>query len=157
MISAYTPTNNALIPVSPKQITFNYSDSGGSLIDTSSASLLLQKWNGASFIDVTATYIQTGSIVVSQTEAIYQVHTLPFGKYRATFGIADSGGNAAQQVINFFVDQISFTISRNSLDIGKLEAESLIIGTEELVITVKTLGAGFTLTQNKISELTLTG
>lgn len=157
VILAYTPTNNALVPVSPKQITFNYSDSGGSLIDIGSANLMLQKWNGASFVDVTATYIQTGSIVVSQTGAIYQVHTLPFGKYRATFGIADAGSNVTQQVINFSVDQISITISRNSLDIGKLEAGNLIIGTEELVITVKTLGAGFTLTQNTLNNLSLTG
>jgi hypothetical protein len=85
------------------------------------------------------------------------VHTLPFGKYRATFEIADAGNNTTQQVVNFSVDQISMTISRNSLDIGKLEAGDLMVGTEELIITVKTLGAGFTLTQNTLNSLSLTG
>lgn len=157
IVSSYAPANNSLVPVSPKQITLSFSDSGGSLIDIGSASLLLQKWNGSSFADVTATYVQTGSVAISQTGAVYPVNTMPFGKYRATFDIADSGGNTVQQVIDFSVDQISFTVSGNSLDVGRLNAETLEIGNAELVITVKTLGAGFTLTQNKVSNLTATG
>lgn len=157
VISSYSPQNNTLVSVSPKQITFTYSDSGGSLINTTSDKLSLQKWNGSSFDDVTGTYINLGGKTITQTGALYPVTNAPFGKYRATFSIADSAGNTTQQIIDFTIDQISFTISGNTLDIGRLTAGNLDLGTNELVITVTTVGAGFTLSQSKVSQMSATG
>lgn len=155
-ISSYSPQNNTLVSVSPKQISLAYSDSGGSLIDTASDTLSLQKWNGSSFNDVTGTYINIGGKIITQTGAVYPMNPAPYGKYRATFNIADSAGNATQQIIDFTIDQISFTISGNTLDIGRLTAGNLDLGTDELVVTVTTVGAGFALSQSKISQMSAT-
>jgi hypothetical protein len=157
IIGSFAPGNGVLLPTSPNKIALSYSDNGGSLLDPASATLLLQKWNGSSFADVTATYVNSGSKTVTQTGASYPTNPLPFGKYRASFNVSDNGGNVAQQIIDFSVDQFSFTVSGNAIDVGRLSSESLEIGSSEVTVTIKTLGAGFALAHRKITTLTATG
>lgn len=83
-----------------------------------------------------------------------QVNNLPFGKYRFDISVTDIAGNTTAQSFTYFVDQIEWTVSSPIFDIGSVESSILGWGTGELIVTVKTIGAGVHLSMIRNTDLT---
>lgn len=141
VIGSVNVPDNTLFPLGNISLIYNYSDNVA--IDTTSRTFMLEKWNGASWIDVTAGNVSSSGVTLSQ--ANYQTNTLPFGKYRSTFSISDTSANTATQVSIFYVDKFEMTVSTGSINIGVLSPGSLVFATPTVTVTVKTVGAGFNL------------
>ena len=84
-------------------------------IDIPSRTFTLEKWNGASWVDVTTGNVNSSGVTVSQ--ATYTTNTLPFGKYRSTFSISDTNSNTTTQLNVFYVDKFEMTVSTGSINI----------------------------------------
>lgn len=142
-IDAYSPEDNLLLPIGNFNISIAHSDSESG-INTSTRSLTLSKWNGSTWgSDIAASYVNFAGTTVTQSGANFPVANLPYGKYKATYGIGDNFGNMASQDIIFYVDQVEFNISTGSIDIGTLPFGSQQFSSWELLLTVKTVWAGF--------------
>ncbi len=141
VISSVNVPDNTLFPLGNISLVYDYSDNVA--IDTTSRTFTLEKWNGVAWVDVTAGNVSSSGVTVS--EANYQTNTLPFGKYRSTFSISDISLNAASQVSIFYVDKFEMTVSTGSINIGVLSPGSIVFATPTVTVTIKTVGAGFTL------------
>jgi hypothetical protein len=108
--------DNTLFAIGNITLTYNYSDNMN--IDDTSSLLVLEKWNGNNWSDVTNENIT--STLVSTTQATHYTKTLTFGKYRSNFSIGDSTGNRTTKVTTFYVDKLEFSISTGSIQIGNL-------------------------------------
>lgn len=82
------------------------------------------------------------------TIATHTLTGVPYGKYRFRISVADIVGNvSAVSERTFFIDQLNWTVSQDTVDIG-----DLIPGIQrnsapsEFTITIQTVGAPFTLT-----------
>lgn len=150
-ISAYSPSNNVLLPVSPDDISYVYADNSWWVwINISSASLLLEKWNWTSYDNVTATYV--GTWTIWNTTASYPISSLVYGKYRATFTISDNSSNSQSQVLVFYVDKFEISIDTNNKDFWAVQPWTQSFSSEITVI-VKTLWAWFNFIVDKDSLL----
>jgi hypothetical protein len=88
------------------------------------------------------------------TDALYQVTGLPYGRYRAWFALQDNAGNSILISHEFYVDEIEFLISQGELDIGDISDSGIIqTSADELIITVRTVGAAFDVTMNANTNL----
>lgn len=142
-IDDYSPQDNLLIPIWNFNISIAHSDSEAG-IDTSSKTLALYKWTWSVWgSDISSTYVNFTGAIVTSTWANFPVFGLPFGKYKATYNITDKVWNTATQDIIFYVDEVEFNISTWSVDIGTLPWGSSQFSSWELVVTVKTVWAGF--------------
>jgi hypothetical protein len=90
----------------------------------------------------------------STSTGIFQLTGLPFGKYRFDFSIADSIGNIRTESYTYYIDGIEWIISAPTYDIGSAPLSSSTFGSGELILTVKTVGAGFDLTMLRTTDLT---
>lgn len=50
----------------------------------------------------------------------------------------------------FYIDKFEFSIVNNDIEIGQLDHTADVISTEEVTITVKTVGAGFDIDMSKV-------
>lgn len=143
VITAFSPTNNSLYPIGNIHVTYSYADSGG-MATVPQYTFLLEKNNGAgAYSDVTAASLSSSGVNASSAD--FTTNTLAYGQYRATFTVKDSAGNNAQQVSNFYVDAPSLTVDTGSYRIGQLSSSGIVIGSNEVTVTVRTVGAGFQL------------
>ncbi len=80
---------------------------------------------------------------------------LPYGRYRFDLQITDTVGNIATRSFTYFVDAIDWTISADTYNIGNITQDIATFGTGELVVTVRTVGAGFALTTAPTNPLAI--
>lgn len=145
-ITSINIASGTLIPHGNFTLTYNYTDTGAG-IDAATATGQIYSWNtGSSSYNATplSGYM---SIMSSDTlSTTMNVSGLPFGRYRFDMSISDALGNTTTQSYTYFVDAIEWTVSADTYNIGNIPTNVTTFGTGELTITVKTVGAGFTLT-----------
>ncbi|MBP9779159.1 hypothetical protein KBD33_00880 [Candidatus Gracilibacteria bacterium] len=148
--------SGSLLPIGNFSLTIGYSDTG-SLVNASSFSGRIYSWNtGSSTWNVTniaPTYMSISGIPTTST-GLLNISNLPFGKYRFDIVIADNAGNVTTQSYTYFVDRVDWTIDSDVYNIGNIVSNTTIFGTGELVITVQTVGAGFSLSTSPLTSFT---
>jgi hypothetical protein len=157
LVSSFAPWSGSLMPIGNFNITAAYSDAETG-INTTSATLTLNKWTiGASggvwWTNIASTYISSATRVITATGAKYVVKNLPYGKYRATFSINDNTGNRTIVERIFYVDALEWNISSSILDIGQITPWIPQTSSGDLLITIKTVGAGVDLGMKKNASL----
>ena len=156
IISNPNIASGTLIPTGNFSYQFSYADTG-SAINTSSVTMNIYSWNTGSSTwnstNLAPTYMSTTSI--SSSTGVFQLSNLPYGKYRFDMIVADTVGNTLTQSTTLFVDAIEWIVSSPIYDIGGVQTSILGIGTGELLITVKTVGAGFDLSMFRSQDLIL--
>ena len=83
-----------------------------------------------------------------------RVQDLPYGKYRFDIIIADTLGNTLTQSYTYYVDAIEWTISAPLYPIGNIPLGVDTFGSGELIVTIRTVGAGFDLSMLRTTDLT---
>ena len=140
-------SSGALLPIGNFTIVNTYSDTG-SLINPLSYTGRLYSWNttGATWntTNIAPSYMSiTGA--TSTTTGTLLVNNLPFGKYRVDVSISDNAGNTQTQSYTYFVDAVEWSVSGDTYDIGTAVPNTSTFWSGNLTVTVKTVGAGFTL------------
>lgn len=141
--------SGSLVPRGITSMQMSYADIGWSGINPWSATVTLEKWNNNTGLwgaDIASTYT---SKTTTATSSLVQISNLSYGKYRMTFSIADTVGNVATYTRIFFADEIEIMINTGAIDIGAVMVGNMQFSSQELIITVKTVGAWFSLTMNK--------
>lgn len=145
IIWSMTPLTWGLLP-SGQNVTLSYSYSDtGSQIDQTSATGVLSKWNTGSSLWITQTGALT-PIVVNSGSTTFSATTLAYGKYKFDTTIKDNKANTTTGSTIFYVDAIEFQISTDTNDIGVLVPWNNNFSTWEIIVTVKTVGAAFSVT-----------
>lgn len=125
-----------------------------STIDTTSLTGVIYNWNATTGTWATIATLGYMSVSGATTSTGYiNISGLPFGKYRFDISISDSAENKATKSYTYFVDGVEWTISSDTYNIGNISQNITTFGTGELIITIKTVGAGFRLVSNPISAL----
>ncbi|NUJ97685.1 hypothetical protein HGA92_02755 [Candidatus Gracilibacteria bacterium] len=146
IISSSSPSSDGILPKGDFTLSFNYSDNESG-VDTNSSTISLQKWNGVGAWggDIAPSYIDQLGISITSSQANYPMHTLGYGKYRANFSIKDIVGNTRNREIIFYVDEITWNISRPDIAINEAKAFTHSFSDDEITLTIQTVGAGFSL------------
>jgi hypothetical protein len=147
--------SGTLAPVGTFPITITYADTGSSIVPWSlSGKIYAWDATGATWdiIDIALPYLSVTS--ASTSTWVFALSGLPFGKYRFDLSIADSIGNTRTQSYTYYIDAIEWTVSAPTYAIGNAPLGSSTIGTWELILTVKTVGAGFDLSMLRTTDLT---
>lgn len=153
-ISSASIASGTLIPHGNFALTYNYSDVGTG-IDPATAIGQIYSWNSG-----TLSYNPTplGWYMTlwssSATNATMNISNLPFWRYRFDMSITDNAGNSTTQSFTYFVDRIEWTISADTYNIGNIVQNVATFWTGELTVTIRTVGAGFSLTTAPVSLLT---
>jgi hypothetical protein len=143
----------ALLPWGTHDLVINYSDID-SWINISSDIIALYKWNWITWwVDISATWLNLWSKVITWISSTYPTNNLGFWKYKYDFHIHDNSRNGSSIWTVFYIDDPEMIVSTWSLDIGLLSTGELIISPWEIIITVKTVWAWFDLILNKTSEM----
>ena len=155
------PQENTLLPKHNFDITFDYFDvdgaygsgsvtenNGWAWIDISSAALKLSKWDGTTWwSNIAPTYINFSGSTIWTWSAIFPTVDIPYGKYQMYFSIADQNGNNASTSVIFYIDEPELIISTSEIDIGEV-SDTTNSFSDEVMVTVKTVWAGFSVTMN---------
>jgi hypothetical protein len=145
-IDSYFPAQNILLPTA-WHIRFDYSDAGV-WVDSTTATINLQKWNWSSYwVDTSWTDITNTDI--NNSRSIYILEDLDSGRYRTQFSIADNAGNIINEEIVFYIDNFSMKITWWDINLWDITPSLKQFSTWELTITVKTVWAWFDITENK--------
>lgn len=150
-LNSYFPQKNQIIPIGNFNIILEYEDKESG-IDTSSETITLQKWNeniSDWWSDISSTGLLLGNKNITTSSAVYPTNNLNYGRYRVAFSIADIHGNTLLKHFEFYIDQISFSINTEKIEIGTLETNILDLSSGELEITVQTIGAPFRVEMEK--------
>jgi hypothetical protein len=94
------------------------------------------------------------SWIPTTSTGILNITNLPFGKYRFDIIIADNAWNITTQSYTYFVDRVDWTIDSDVYNIWNIASNITQFWTWELVITVQTVGAGFTLSTSPLTNFT---
>lgn len=138
-IVGYT-ANYSLFPHGNPSLRYTYSDTGG--ISASSATLSLERDSGTgTYVAVTGAVASSG---ITASGATYSLTGLQSGLYRATFAVSDLADNTAESSTVFLVDAFSMTVGTGSLSLGLLNSAGTT-ETAEVVVTIRTVGAPFSL------------
>ncbi|MDD2907249.1 MAG: hypothetical protein PHH98_01275 [Candidatus Gracilibacteria bacterium] len=141
IISSINFASGALLPGGNHTISINYSDAQSG-INTSSDIITLSKWNGTVWgADISASGLNLGSKIVNSTSATYTTNNLAYGKYRYTFQISDNNGNNSSTGAVFYIDRPEIVVSTGSY----LSTVGPTLPTEEIIVTIKTVGAAYKL------------
>ena len=149
-----SPADNFLFPIWNLTVTFDYEDNvWGIWIDAASVAKTLHKWDWVSayWADISGIYLTTNA--ETSTGSNYSIAGISFWKYKVSFWVSDFIGNNVTQDIIFYVDEITATISTGAIDIWDLYAGTWSFSTDELIITIETLGAAFDVKMNKTTLL----
>lgn len=84
---------------------------------------------------------------------VFQLQNIPYGKYRFDQYVSDVEGNVRIEPIVLYIDQIEWNVSQAGYDIGSLNPGVTGFGSGDIVITVKTIGAGFDLSLERTADL----
>lgn len=154
-IASATIASGTLIPHGNFTLSYAYSDVGTG-ISPSTATGRIYAWNsGTSSYNATplSGYMTLSSS--NSSSATMNIANLPFGRYRFDMSISDNTGNSTTRSFTYFVDAIEWTISADTYTIGNIVQNVATFGSGELLITVKTVGAGFSLSTSPTSALSL--
>jgi hypothetical protein len=146
IISSSSPSNDWIMPKWDFTLSFNYSDNE-SWVDTNSSSISLQKWDGVSawWWDIVPSYIDQLGVSITNSQANYPIHNLGYGKYKANFAIKDIVWNTRNREIIFYVDEITWNISRPDISINEAKAFTHSFSDNEIILIVETVWAWFSL------------
>ena len=150
--------SGTLAPIGTFPLTYTYSDTGSAIVP-SSFSGKIYSWNatGATWnvIDLAPVYLSVTSATTST--GVFALTSLPFGRYRFDISVADAVGNIATQSSTIYIDAIEWTLSAPTYAIGNAPLSTDTFGSGELILTVKTVGAGFDLTMLRTGDLAYSG
>lgn len=134
------------MPIGNFPLIVTYSDTGSN-INPSSFTGRIYAWDGVSAWNTTnlAPSYMTLSGAATTSTGNLTVSGLPFGKYRFDILVSDNAGNTTLQSIVYYIDDIEWSISADTYDIGTLISNIQAFGTGEMIVTVKTVGVGYTL------------
>jgi len=153
-ITWFSPNSNFLLPIWNFTIEMYYEDNiWGSGINSSSWSIILQKWNSIWLNydpDISSTYLSS-SIITSGTGS-FDYSGVLYGKYRATFEISDNAWNTSSQSVEFYIDEVEMIVSTGSLDMWSIDSSGPYFS-DELTVTVRTLWAAHDVTLNYNTDL----
>jgi hypothetical protein len=155
VINSISRASGSLMPIGNFPLVVTYSDTG-SVINAGSFTGRIYTWDGVSAWSVTniaPTYMTLSGAATTSTGRL-TVSGLPYGKYRFDISVADTIGNIATQSVIYYIDAIEWSISSDTYDIGSLSPGSQIFGTGEMIVTVRTVGAAFSLKMIGTSTLT---
>ena len=133
--------SGSILPWWNHNLEFDYNDthSWSVWIDTSSENLVLEKWNGTSWV-ANAGISNTSTTI---TKAIYATSNLAYWKYRATFNISDNNSNISNnEVIIFYIDIPSMVISEDEFTLWELN-DTTNTYSQIVTINVKTVWVPF--------------
>jgi len=152
-ITSINFASGSLLPGWDHYITIDYNDVDSG-IDTSSASITLQKWDGVSafWSDMSGISLDTWATEITTTGALYLTQDLSFGRYIYNFTIDDNVGNTSSTWAEFYIDQPEFIIGSGSIDIGDIHSVNETFS-GDVPITIRTVGAGFDITMNNSTDL----
>ncbi|NVP17437.1 hypothetical protein HUU51_01845 [Candidatus Gracilibacteria bacterium] len=141
--------DSALIPGKDLNITLNYNDGiDGTGIDLSTGNFSLFRWNGTSWgSDISPTYLSSSSI--NSLNSNFSLVGLPYGRYNYIFTIDDNNGNTGTISKIFYMDEPSFNVSTSNYNSNV----GTTYGIDEIIITVRTVGAAYNLELLKDSNL----
>ncbi|MFA5917022.1 MAG: hypothetical protein WC850_02170 [Candidatus Gracilibacteria bacterium] len=155
-ITSINYASGYLLPGGNHNFIINYNDLQSG-INTSSDIMALYKWDGASWgSDISSTGLNLAGKTITTTSATYPTNNLVFGKYMYNFQISDNYTNSSSTGVVFYIDQPEIIVSTGSFDIGTLTGTGLNFSTNEIIVTVKTVGASFQIELSKDTDL-LTG
>ncbi len=145
-IDSISRASGSLMPIGNFPLVVTYSDTG-STINASSFTGKIFSWDGVSAWNTTnlAPSYMTLSGAATTSTGNLNVAGLPFGKYRFDVSVADSVGNTVTQSYIYYVDDIEWSISADTYDMGTLLSNIQTFGTGEMIVTIKTVGAGYNL------------
>lgn len=145
-ITSTTIASWTLMPHGNFMVTYNYTDTG-SWINPWTATGYIYSWNigTLSYNTVALTWWYLTLENAHSTGATMKISQLPYWKYRFDFKIRDNTGNITTKSYTYFVDAVEWTVSADNYNIGNIIPNATSFGTGELVITIKTVWAGFTL------------
>jgi hypothetical protein len=153
-ISSLNFSSGTLLPWWNHNLIINYTDTG-SWIDTSSDTIALYQWNGVAWwSDISATWLNLWSKVITTTSATYPTNNLAYWKYKYDFQISDIVTNSSSTWAVFYIDEPEIIVSSGSLDIWDVNNGVTKFSSGELTVTVKTVWAWYNLILNKDSSLT---
>ncbi len=146
VIDSYFPAQNILLPTA-WHIRFDYSDEWV-WVNSATVNINLQKWNWSSYwSDISWTDIVNNDI--NNSRAIFILSDLASWRYRTQFSIADNAWNIINEEIVFYIDNFSMKVTWWDINMWDISPWVKEFSTWEVTITVKSLGAGFSLNQNK--------
>ncbi|MBX9809669.1 hypothetical protein K2X92_04755 [Candidatus Gracilibacteria bacterium] len=153
-ITSITHASGTLLPIGNFPLIVSYSDTGSSIV-AGSFTGKIYSWNGVNAWNTTnlaPSYMSVNGAATTTTGSL-NIAGLPFGKYRFDISISDSTGNIRTQSYTYFVDAIEWNISSAEYDIGNIIANTQTFGSGDMIVTVKTVGAGFSLKMTGINTL----
>lgn len=155
VITSVSIASGALIPKWNFSLTIAYSDTGVGIAPPSFTGKIYG-WDATGMtwdaVNLASDYMSV--ISSSTTTGVLQVTGLPYGKYRFDISVADTLGNIQTQTYTYYVDAAEWTLSAPNYDIGNALLSQDTFGSGELILTVKTVWAGFDLTMIRTTDLT---
>lgn len=152
VISATNFASGFLLPGGWHTLSISYSDAD-SWINTSSDTIILNKWNGVSWWgDIAASGLVLWSKTVTATGASYPMNNLWYWKYRYTFSISDNSSNTASETIEFYIDNPEINVSTPEINLWNIDADSSSFSSD-IIVTVRTVGAPFRVFLDRNGEL----
>ena len=147
VISSISHASGSLMPIGNFPLVVTYSDTGSS-INTASFTGRIYSWDATGSVwnttNLAPSYMTLSGAATTSTGNL-TIAGLPFGKYRFDISVADNAGNMTTQSMVYYVDAIDWSISSDTYDIGTLSPGPQIFGTGEMIVTVRTVGAAFSL------------
>jgi hypothetical protein len=154
VISGSSIASGTLVPIGNFALTYNYSDTG-SAIAPATATGQIYSWNSGTLSYNASSLTGYMTLGSNTSSATMNIANLPYGRYRFDLSIADTVGNISTQSFTYFVDAIEWTISADTYNIGDITQNIATFGTGELIVTVRTVGAGFALTSAPSNPLAM--
>lgn len=138
IISNSIPENNTLYPT--WNINFEYDYSDNIEINTNNYNFEIQKWDWVSRNIITPNFSNSW---ITTAKANFNLNSLAYGAYKATFDIGDTNGNSAQKITTFYIDKLEITVSASNINLWLLDENNTVNATQDVVVMVKTLWTGF--------------
>ncbi len=147
VITSISRASGSLMPIGNFPLVVTYSDTG-SAINTASFTGKIYSWDATGSVwnitNIAPSYMTLSGAATTSTGQL-TIAGLPFGKYRFDISVSDNAGNTTLQSIVYYIDDIEWSISADTYDIGTLISNIQAFGTGEMIVTVKTVGVGYTL------------
>jgi uncharacterized delta-60 repeat protein len=150
--------SGSLVPKGTFPITLGYTDTG-TAINPSSLIGRIYQWNatGATWFTSNLAWSYLSITSATTSTGVFQVNNLPYGRYRFDFLISDILGNTRTVSYTYYVDEIEWTVSTPLYPIGTIPNGSDTFGTGEILLTVRTIGAGFNLSLLRNADMSYSG
>lgn len=138
-----------LLPWWNHNLVINYYDLESG-INTWSSVISLYKWDWVSSwgSDISATWLNL-PWTITTTTGTYTTNNLSFWKYRYDFQISDNNWNSSSTWAVFYIDEPEIIVSTWSFNAWTITWTWLNFSSDEIIITIKTVGASYQLEMSK--------